>query len=521
MRSGILVVDAERGVATELQQTLATLGYDAYAIATSADEALARAHERAPDLVLMDIHITGELDGIDAAHRLRRELAFALVYLTADADDATLARAKETEPHGYLLKPAGPAALRSTIEMALHKHQVEQRALARQRWLAEILPELDATVTRRLEIADRLASLGTLAAGVAHEVNNPLSVVVANATYVADELARVREERGPDPGLDEAIVAQGELLGAADRIAQIIGDMRDVAKPPQGADARADVAAAVARAVRATAGALRDRARVITEIGPVPAAPGDESRLTQVLVNLLLNAAHACPPGGVIGNTVHVRAHTSDDGGIALEVTDTGAGIAPDILPRVFEPFFTTKPIAAGTGLGLAVCRGIMTSLGGAITATSTLGQGTTIRLRLPSAIAPRPSPARSASIRARVLVIDDDELVRRALGRMLRDHDVTTARGAAEGLALIAGAREFDVIITDIAMPDMTGIELFEHLRATRPAVARRLVFLSGAVVAPQTRAFFDTVPNAHVEKPVRGAILQEVIAKVMERTA
>lgn len=594
-RPTVLIVEDERIVAKDLQEELASMGYDAYAIAASADEAVAHASARCPDLVLMDIRIAGSLDGIDTAHLLRAKFGVALVYLTAHADQATTERAKATEPHGYLLKPVRTAELRSTIEMALHKHARERQDRERERRLAATLhaitdaviavdvdgrisvineaaaslagltvegavgrpasevvplvgveperlaieggtqvgavlvfrdPGAHRALARRLELTDRLAALGTLAAGVAHEVNNPLSVVVANAAYVGEELSRVRAEHGPEAGVDEAIVAQAEITGAAERIARIVGDLREFAKPPQEGDARADVAAAVARAVRTTAAALRDRARVVTAIEAVPAAVGDDARIAQVLVDLMVNAAHAIPPGDARKHAVHVRARLAPTlpahaAMIEIEVTDTGSGIAPEILPRVFEPFFTTKPFGAGAGLGLAVCHGIVTSLGGDITATSAPGQGTTIRIRLPQAPRTRTPSDPPLRAKARVLVIDDEELVLRALGRMLREHEVVTARGGADALARIASGPAFDVIFTDITMPDMTGIELYRLLLAERPELARRVVFLSGGAVTPDTRTFLASIPNAHLEKPVRGSILDDVIARLRARAA
>ncbi len=592
-RPTVLIVEDERIVAKDLQEELASMEYDAYAIAASADEAVAQASARCPDLVLMDIRITGSLDGIDTAHLLRAKFGVALVYLTAHADEATIERAKATEPHGYLLKPVRTAELRSTIEMALHKHALEKQQRERERRFSstlhaitdaviavdlegrisvineaaaslagltvddavgrvasEVLPLVGAdperlvieggtqvgavlvfrdpgahrTLARRLELTDRLAALGTLAAGVAHEVNNPLSVVVANAAYVGEELARVRAEHGPAAGVDEAIVAQAEITGAAERIARIVGDLRELAKPPQDGEARADVAAAIARAVRTTAAALRDRARVVTEIEPVPAAVGEDARLAQVLVDLMVNAAHAIPPGARRRHTVTVRARLARSqpthaAMIEIEVADTGSGIAPAILPRIFEPFFTTKPL--GAGLGLAVCHGIVTSLGGEISARSTPGEGTTIQIRLPQAPRMRTPSDPPLRAKARVLVIDDEELVLRALGRMLREHDVVTARGGAEALARIASDPGFDVVFTDITMPDMTGIELYRLLVAQRPEIVSRVVFLSGGAVTPDIRSFLASIPNPHLEKPVRGSLLDDVIARVRARAA
>src|SRR5688572_4401634 len=147
-RPAILVVEDERIVAKDLQQTLIALGYDAFAIASSAEQALARATERCPDLVLMDIRIQGKRDGVETAALLRERFSVPVVYLTAHADDTTMERARQTEPHAYLLKPVKSAELRSAIEVALHRHQLEQRLRERERWFSTTLQSIaDAVIT--------------------------------------------------------------------------------------------------------------------------------------------------------------------------------------------------------------------------------------------------------------------------------------------------------------------------------------------------------------------------------------
>jgi CheY-like chemotaxis protein len=180
------------------------------------------------------------------------------------------------------------------------------------------------------------------------------------------------------------------------------------------------------------------------------------------------------------------------------------------VLSRLFTPFFTTKPVGVGTGLGLSICQRIVTGFGGAITVTSEVGRGTTFRVTLPAAVG-EPAERDAAALavpparrRGRILVIDDEPMVAKALSRTLGlDHTVITVSRATEALARIAAEPPFDVVLCDIMMPHMTGVELYEELRRRDPAIAERVIFLTGGAFTATARAFLDSVPNQRVEKP------------------
>jgi CheY-like chemotaxis protein len=249
---------------------------------------------------------------------------------------------------------------------------------------------------------------------------------------------------------------------------------------------------------------------VWAELGALPEVDGSELRLGQVFVNLLVNAGHAIAPGRAHENRVQVMARTDNRGWALIEVRDSGQGIPPDIQGKIFDPFFTTKAPGLGTGLGLSVCHGIVTSLGGDITFDSEIGKGTVFRVRLP------PAPARAAvarkqvelpsatAPRASILIIDDEPLVRRAIERSLdRDHDVVAAATAGEALARLASGERFDLILCDLMMPEMTGMEMAERLKREDPAVAERMVFLSGGAFTPEAVEFLRTASSRFIEKP------------------
>ncbi len=247
--------------------------------------------------------------------------------------------------------------------------------------LEDSLRELQST-QKQLLLADRLASIGQLAAGVGHEINNPLAYVVGNLRFIQEELLRLH---GPsvDPERQELMDALAEAREGAERVRLIVQDLKSVAREDDMAVGPVDLAAVVRTATKITGSELRPRARVVVACDGLPLVRGNVLRLGQVFLNLLINAAHAIAPGRPEENEVRVEARLAEPGQVAVEVRDTGSGIPPENLSRIFEPFFTTKPVGVGSGLGLSVCRGIITSLGGRIEVESEVGRGTCFRVIL------------------------------------------------------------------------------------------------------------------------------------------
>jgi PAS domain S-box-containing protein len=636
-QAAVLIVEDEGIIAQNVQDLLASLGYDAFAIAATSTEAVALASERCPDVVLMDIRIKGEPDGIATAALLRERFDVPIIYLTALADEATLERAKRTEPHGYLVKPIRPADLQSAIEIALFKHAMERRLRVRERWFSTTVRSIsDAIVTvdlagkitfmnpaaetllaigladakgrsagdvlhlldadarpdentsldralrerrpvemreavlrdaagsskviedsaapvidagevlgavmvfrdvteqkrlqKQLELADRLASLGTMAAGVAHEVNNPLSVVIANAEFVKERLGNSPREplsnEVDDRRIAECTMALQELSSAAGRIAQIVSDLKDFSPPQRLAPGSVAVRDAVEWAIRSTAHELRHRARVVTRLGEVPRVDADETRLGQVLVNLLINAAHAIAPGAAASNEVSIATRTDDEGRVVIQVTDTGSGMPPEVLKRIFEPFFTTKAVGVGTGLGLSICHGIVASMGGRLDVESQVGKGSTFFIRLPASVnqARRASslpPLGDSKLRGRLLVIDDEDSVLRVIARVLEDHEIVSKQSPQTALELLQSDDRFDVIFCDLMMPNMTGMDFYEDLLRLRAPLARRVVFLTGGALTERAAAFLGAVPNQYLEKPFNVQGLRSLVQQILANAA
>jgi len=247
----------------------------------------------------------------------------------------------------------------------------------------------------RLRLAERMASLGQLAAGVAHEINNPLSYVVSNLSYAVEEL-RAR----PDAG--EVIQALEDAHTGAQRARDIVRDLRTFAQPGGDRMERVDVRQALSSVLALAAGELKHRGRLVTRYQEVPPVLASERRLSQVLLNLVVNAVQALDPQRAAQNEVRVEVASTPGGRVAVVVTDTGCGMSPEVRARLFEPFFTTRPTGAGTGLGLSVCHGIVKALGGDIEVESQEGMGSTFRVLLPAAEVaapgePRPVPLQAA----------------------------------------------------------------------------------------------------------------------------
>ncbi|MCM2333647.1 MAG: PAS domain S-box protein, partial [Anaeromyxobacteraceae bacterium] len=232
----------------------------------------------------------------------------------------------------------------------------------------------DITERRRLELqlqlADRMASVGTLAAGVAHEINNPLAYVLANLDFAIGELAR------PTPEAAEVQRALAEARDGAVRVREVVRDLKAFSRGRDQERERLDVGRVLQTAVGLAQNEIRHRARLSLELQPIPPVLGSEHRLGQVFLNLLINAAQAIPEGQAETNLVNVATSLADDGRVAVEITDTGAGIPEALLPRIFDPFFTTKPVGVGTGLGLSIVHGIVSGMGGEIKVRSDPGHG-------------------------------------------------------------------------------------------------------------------------------------------------
>ena len=394
----------------------------------------------------------------------------------------------------------------------------------------------DVTEQKKLQsqlmVSDRMASVGTLAAGVAHEINNPLAAVIANLDFIAESLGRPVGDGVPavTPAKSDAWLLE-EIKGpledareAAQRVRFIVRDLKIFSRSPVDEPRGAvNVKAIMESSLRMAWNEIRHRAHLVKNYGPVPGVHANEARLGQVFLNLIVNAAQALPEGRAEHN--EIRVNTRLDGGrVLIEVSDTGPGIPPEIIGRIFDAFFTTKAVGVGTGLGLAICHRIVTDMGGELTVESEVGKGTTFRVALPiareeesTAVAPVEQvlvPGR----RGRLLVVDDEELVLRGVKRILsKQHEVVTIAGAKEALALCVGGATFDLILCDLMMPDMTGMDLHRELARVAPEQAKKMIFLTGGAFTETARQFLAGTANEHIEKPFHPANLRAIVQRYL----
>jgi len=255
--------------------------------------------------------------------------------------------------------------------------------------------------------------------------------------------------------------------------------------------------------------------------GAMPEVEANESRMGQVFLNLLVNAVEALPEGPVDRNRIWIRTFTDEAGRAVVEVSDDGPGIPAGDLPYIFDPFFSTKQ-GDGSGLGLPVCHNIVTTAGGEITVESVEGRGTTFRVVLPPASRSRevvhetPRPERTGTApRARVLIVDDEPLVAKSIRRALRHHDVTVVHGGSEAVELLTGddGASFDVVLCDIMMPEVTGMDVHDAVRERAPGREEIIVFMTGGAFTPRARAFLDSVPNRRIEKPFDVSVVRDIV--------
>jgi signal transduction histidine kinase len=505
----IIAVEDERIVALHLKQQLQNLGYEVPAVTASGEAALASIIEHRPDLVLMDIHIEGAIDGVDTAAQIPAELGIPVIYLTAYSEEATLERARATKPYGYLIKPYSERELHATIQMALARRDVE-RALR--------------TSEDQLRQAQKMEAIGQLTGGVAHDFNNLLGVIIGNL----DLLRSLRPDDGELGELtDDALNA---ALGGAELTRRLLAFARRQPLQPQ----RVDLTALVGGTVKLLRRVLGDNIEVSLELakdtGPVMADP---AQLEAALTNLATNARDAMPAGGklmIATAKTHLDAAYAalrpdvEAGDYAMvEVTDTGEGMAPEVIERIFEPFYTTKGRDRGTGLGLSMVFGFLKQSGGHVAVYSEVGVGTTFRLYLPSltGAAASAAPAQPMGpIQGRgetVLVVEDNDALRRIALRELRALGYQVSE-AASGVAALARleSEPVDLLFSDVVMPGgIDGVELARAAMARWPGL--HVVLTSGF---PQTKLedVFQPTGFRLLTKPYRRADLARVLRELLD---
>ena len=510
----ILIVEDERLIAEELHDRLTSLGATVVGSVVSGAQAVSQADALRPDLVLMDICLKGEMDGITAATAIRQTVGTPVVFLTAHSDHMTVDRAKTAGPYGYLLKPVQEHELRIALSLALHRCGVE-----RELQLAEA----------RLRDAQKLEAVGRLAGGVAHDVNNMMTVVSGYAELLLTQLPSA----DPNRGLVEELKAAGDRVAGVTR--QLLSFSRHRSTRPRACaidDLLSSTEPVLAQVLpRHVTLARRSDARDARLLI-------DPAQFEQILLNLVLNARDAMPRGGTV--TIEASVATAAVGWrtddqrempageyVLVAVSDTGAGVAPGVADRIFEPFFSTKADGHGTGLGLSVVRDMVRAAGGQIVLRTSPGEGSSFNLCFPRLAAD--SDMRThlrldadddfrAAQPSVVLLAEDEEAVRELTTTLLAQQGYTVLAACDGEDALgIAAAHDgvIDLLLTDVVMPRIGGRELAERLHLARPEI--RAVFMSGYAPDAVLREAIVRDRLPFVQKPFSGRHLLGTVREAL----
>ena len=388
---------------------------------------------------------------------------------------------------------------------------ITSRAITERRRVED---ELTRQQVARIQ-SEKLADMGTLLAGVAHELNNPLTVVSGYSSIL-------RQTLGDGPSRERL----DRIATAAERCVRIVRNFLALARQHPPERQRVNPNQIVREAVELLAYPLRvDNVEVRLELAEdLPTLWADPHQLHQVVVNLITNA-HQAMHGSTSTRRLTIRTRLrAADSRVSIEVIDTGPGIPPEVLGRIFEPFFTTKALGQGTGLGLPLCQGIVEGHEGTIRVDSTLGEGTTLTIELPVVAAPAadakqpPAAHRALPPGSRVLVVDDEPDVAGVLVDLLRaEHEqaeaVSDGRAALEKIEQAA----YDLILCDVRMPGLDGPELYRALRLLHPELLPRFVFLTGDTLNPESREFVEQTGAPCIGKPFDFDEVYRVIGRAL----
>ena len=513
----ILIVDDEPAMVCLLELLLEQVGYTDLRSTTDSRQVLECCAEFQPDLILLDLRMP-HLSGVQVLKQLERrraDLYLPVLVLTADMSRESKRAALEAGASDYVTKPFEQSELLLRVRNLLEMRFLH-RDLRRQN---ETLEAQIRERTHQLFEAQKLATMDNLLAGVAHELNSPLSVILGQAGLFAATAAD-----------DSARARAFEIEKAAERCVRIVRSFLTMARRHPPERGRVSLNHVLRDAVELLAFELRiDNIDVQLDLQrDLPLAWADGHQLKQVAVNLIANARQAMREALPPRRLCLVTRYEVQSRRARIEVADTGPGIPPEIQARVFEPFFTTKPEGEGTGLGLALARGIIEGHGGAISVESRPGEGARFLIDLPVEAPPvtndgpetfepaLPVPGKT------ILVVDDEPAVAALLAEGLsRDgYKVDTAANGAIALRKLA-AQTYDLIISDSGMPVLSGPDLYRELERREPHLARRFVFVTGDVFNPSTRAFLTQTGAPQLEKPFTLESVKRLVRRVLLATA
>ena len=498
----IMVVEDERIVALNLKQRLTRMGYEVTAVVTSGEKALAAIAAGPPDIVLMDIHIDGDMDGIATAAAIPAELHLPVVYLTAYSEEHTLERARATQPYGYLLKPFSERELHATMQMVMERRRadgllrdseaaLEALVTVRTAELSAANARLAEQINARREAeealfqAQKIEAIGRLTGGVAHDFNNLLTPIIG--------ALEILQLKGVPGDREQRLIAIA--LESAERAKVVVQRLLAFARRQPLQTRAVNVAELLKAMTDLVLTAATPAIRLVMDVASdTPDVHADPDQLATAILNLSFNARDAMSEGGTL--TIGARGdrigsdHPGLEAGdyVRISAADTGVGMDEETLARCVEPFFSTKVSGQGTGLGLSMVDGLASQLGGALRLSSKKGEGVLAEMWIPVSHHPvraeEPPQTNDGSPRAArglALLVDDEERVRTIVVAMLQElgYEVVEVCSALDALALLDAGQRFDLLLTDHVMPGMSGADLVRQLRDKYPAL--RALIMSG----------------------------------------
>ncbi|MEO8212640.1 MAG: response regulator [Myxococcales bacterium] len=512
-KNRVLVVEDESSIRESLGDLLEDEGYEV-SFAENGAQALSRLRSGVglPDIIVLDLRMP-VMDGWEFRAIQKDDPTLGYIPVVAVSADRS-APAVTISAQAYLQKPLDVSTLLRTIERILFDSERRQ-------------------MSARLEEAEMLASLGRVAAGVGHEINNPLTFAILNLNQSMIRLKAmdsdaangtlVLTEREP---FQARLAVLNEMLGdcqfGLERIRQTVSNLQRLSRHGRGDQGPLDVRQVLEESISIAWNQIRHRARLVKNCAVVPPVTGNGAALGQVFLNMLVNAAQSIAEGDAERHQITISTFVRDDDEVVVEISDTGKGIAPEILAHVFEPFFTTKPVGVGTGLGLSISRQTVTDHGGRIEVDSDVDKGTTFRVVLPVAVTgpahvtdPEPFGRVARRVkRARVLVIDDEVAIGRVVVSALSaEHNVVVVNRATDAFLRFQAGERFDLVLCDVLMPVVSGPEVYATIKERWPDILPNLVFMTGGAFTPATAEFIGKAMTPLLPKPFRISDLAKLI--------
>ena len=503
----IMIVEDNTTVAEDCCDCLVNLGYDVVSIVASGEEAIVRAEEERPNVVVMDVHLRDKMDGIDAAEEIYSRFKIPVVFLSAYSDRKLLERAKRVGSFGYMIKPFNERELAAMLEMALYRVKVDSE----RRQLEDCLQQ-----------AHKVESVGTLAGGIAHQFNNALCVITGNIDLLEMNL----------PGDENVVGCANEIKASVSRMTQLTSQLLAYAGGGKYQVAKVSLSAFIKDALPLIRSIIDSAIEIDSDLADdILDVEADLAQLQMLLSSIMINASEALEGKGHIrvacSNVIITNETVKDFPGlepgnyVSLTITDDGKGMDVITKERIFEPFFTSK--FQGRGLGMAAAYGIVRSHNGWITVDSKPGQGTVVKVYLPAARVQvrKLEKAESKHIEkgtGTILVVEDEELVVSVYRSILEElgYHVLAARTGREALDIVKSYDgKIDLALLDIMLPDINGALLYPLLMKAWPGL--KVIVCSGYSIDGPAQGILDAGAQEFIQKPFTIAELSGKLKKVI----